>query len=243
MVVFLSDFGCSEYVGMVKGVIAVRAPGVPVIDLFHGVGPQAVREGAWVLLAGYRYFPVGAVFLAVVDPGVGTARQALAIRTRRYFFVGPDNGLLYPAAADDGIAAAVRLPVPASAAPTFHARDVFAPTAARLAAGTPLEALGEPADPPVPLTFRLNGREGEIVRIDRFGNIVTNLPATGAASYHVSLGAFDGRLPFYRTYQEGAGAAGPVVVQGSAGTLEIAVPNGSAQELFRAAVGRRVVLA
>lgn len=233
MIVFLSDFGLSEYVGVVKGVIARHGPGVPVIDLFHGVAPQAVREGAWVLLANHRYFPPGAVFLAVVDPGVGTSRQPVAVRTRHHFFVGPDNGLLYPAAMDDGVEAVVRLPVPHNASRTFHGRDVFAPAAARLAAGVPIEELGEPCDLQVPLSFHLSGREGEIVRVDPFGNIVTNLPHVGAERYHARLGGFAGWLPFRATYAEADGFDRLVVVQNSTGTLEIAAPNGSAQDLLR----------
>lgn len=264
MIVFLSDFGVSEYVGVVKGVIARHGPGVPVIDLFHGVGPQALREGAWVLLANHRYFPPGAVFLAVIDPGVGTGRQAVAVRTRDYFFVGPDNGLLYPAARAGGVVASVRLPVPAGASRTFHGRDVFAPAAARLAAGANLEDLGEPCDLRVPLEFHLDGREGEVVRVDPFGNVITNLPHTGAERYRARLGEFEGWLPFRETYAATApsghggaagargaggggkdGAAGPralVVVLNATGTLEIAVPNGSAQRLLHAGVGDRVTL-
>src|SRR5690606_665442 len=161
---------------------------VKIIDLFHEVTPYAVREAAWILLAHRRSFPEGTVFLAVVDPGVGTRRQAVAVGTRAgYYYVGPDNGLLYPAASADGEPRAVALQVPGDASPTFHGRDVFAPAAARLAGGCPLEELG----PPVPLEhrllFHLRGREGEIVRIDRFGNVITNLPPSGCSQYQATL--------------------------------------------------------
>ncbi|MBX6378239.1 MAG: SAM-dependent chlorinase/fluorinase, partial [Clostridia bacterium] len=96
-IALLTDFGPSEYVGVVKGVLAGLAPRVPVIDLTHAVLPQNVRQGAWLLAACAPSFPAGTVFCAVVDPGVGSERAALVVRGRRYVFVGPDNGLLYPA--------------------------------------------------------------------------------------------------------------------------------------------------
>ncbi len=129
-IVFLSDFGPdSAYVGQVKGVLS----GIPVIDLCHDIPPEDVRAGAYVLFTSWKYFPAGSVFLAVVDPGVGTSRKALACSWRDYLFVAPDNGILSPFMDKDFTA--FEIPVPPSASPTFHARDVFAPAARRLACG------------------------------------------------------------------------------------------------------------
>lgn len=229
IIALLTDFGDSEYVGIMKGVLCREAPGVTVVDLHHGIPPQDIRAGAWVLLQGYRYFPPDTVFLAVVDPGVGSGRRALAVATvAGPYFVGPDNGLLYPAVAAAGVAAAVTLPTPAGASATFHGRDLFAPAAARLAAGQPLASLGAPAGSLCPLVFHLQDREGELVRVDRFGNLVTNLPPLpGRTRYQAAIGAFRGELELVRTYAD-LPPDQPGLVVSSAGTLEVAVRNGSA---------------
>ena len=246
LIVLMTDFGESEYVGQMKGVLARHCPHARVVDLCHSISPQAVREGAWVLWTSYRHFPPCTLFLAVVDPGVGTDRPAVAIESRSYRWVGPDNGLLYPAVTEDGLARGVRLAVPPQASPTFHGRDVFAPAAGRWAAGESLESLGTPLEQPlVPLHFPTEGGRGEVVRVDRFGNLVTTLPlpyaperlASAAAGgldpwLEVSFegaGAGTARVRLVRTY--GLGRPGELVaVVGSSGTLELAVVGGSAAE-------------
>src|ERR671915_1712868 len=127
-----------------KGVILTRAPEAALVDVTQAVPPQDVECGRLALARYWRRFPPGTVHVAVVDPGVGTARAALAVESDGRWLVGPDNGLLSPALLVAG-ARAVALPIPAGAAPTFHGRDVFAPAAAALAVGTPLDALGSPA--------------------------------------------------------------------------------------------------
>lgn len=230
LVALLTDFGVSEYVGVMKGIILDLCPRAVLVDLCHAVPPQDVRQGAWLLLANYHHFPAGTIFLCVVDPGVGTERQPVAVRTRRYQWVGPDNGLLWPAVHDDGAAWAVRLAVPENASPTFHGRDVFAPATARLAAGARLEALGAPARLTVPLTFHRHGREGEIVRIDSFGNAVTNLPPLPDRRRYAADGArLPPELPWFANYAQ-APPETLFLVIGSAGTLELSVKNGSAAE-------------
>lgn len=241
VIAIVTDFGQSEYVGIMKGVILQHAPRAVIVDLYNEVEAQSVREGAWVLYTAYRHFPAGTVFLCVVDPGVGSDRQALAVRTRRYFFVGPDNGLLYPAIEDDGIEEAVALPVPPGASATFHGRDVFAPAAAQLEAGAALTDLGEPTQVRVPLTFHRQGREGEIVRVDRFGNIITNLPHTGQDQYRVSVESYRRIMPFVRTYAE-APRGKLFVIEGSAGTLEISLKNGSAWSVMDVPLGGRITI-
>lgn len=149
LVSLLTDFGLADpYVGVMHGVIAARAPGVRVVDLGHGVAPQDVRQGGWCLAQAWPYFPAGSVHVAVVDPGVGSARRVLAARQGGHAFLAPDNGLL-ALVLDEG--AEVRaLDVARFALPrvsrTFHGRDVFSPAAAALASGTPFEELGAVVD-------------------------------------------------------------------------------------------------
>lgn len=247
LVVMMTDFGWSSYVGVMKGVVLSICPGARLVDFTHDVTPQSVREGAWLLYSGYKFFPRGSIFLAVVDPGVGTRRKALAAGTAGYFFVGPDNGLLSPSLKDDGLVEIVELPVPPAAGPTFHGRDVFAPAAARIAAGVPLTRLGVSTQPDVHLEFYLAGRKGEVVYIDRFGNVITNLPPlVGQESYLLSLER-DGRVYFeqklfhYNSYASAPDGA-LFTVTGSCGTLEISIKNGSANRYLEAQVTDRVSL-
>lgn len=250
LVVLLSDFGTSEYAGVMRGVLARYPKALRWCDLTHHVPPQAVRAGAWILLTSYAFFPEGSVFLAVVDPGVGTDRQAVAVRTRRYLFVGPDNGLLWPAVEDDGgPLEAVALPLPPGASRTFHGRDLFAPAAARLAGGEPLAALGSPTSLRERLAFYRKGREGEVVHIDTFGNIVTNLPPLpGTTRYRLGWqseaggeAAWTEGIPSVGTYGEGQPGE-LVAVTGSAGTLELSVVGGRAADRLPVALGQRLRL-
>lgn len=200
LITFLTDFGLQDdFVGTCHGVIAGIAPDARVIDVTHGIGPQAVLEGALVLRNTTRYMPAG-VHLAVVDPGVGSERRAVAVATTSgRIFVGPDNGLLMLAADEDGVAAAHELVNPAyrlaDVSRTFHARDVFSPAAAHLAAGVPVADLGPAVDPadlvrihvPEPDVGRTQ-IAATVLMIDRFGNVATN-----AQRRHVdALGVGDG---------------------------------------------------
>ncbi len=244
-IVLLTDFGFSEYVGVMKGVLATHAPEARVIDLCHDVSPQGIREGAWLLAETYRWFPRGSVFLCVVDPGVGSERRAVAIQSENYFFVGPDNGLLYPCATRDGVVQAVELTPPPGASRTFHGRDVFAPAAAQLANGRPLEALGPAVSDLVSLRFHREGREGEIVRIDRFGNCLTNLPPVpGKKEYmaRIEVGRLPDRLPFFARYQD-APEGVLFLIENSYGTLEIALKDGNAASVVQTLSGSRITLA
>jgi len=178
---------------------------------------------------------------------VGTKRKALAIRTKEYYFLGPDNGILFPAATRAGIIETLELAVPPDASPTFHGRDVFAPAAAKLAAGLPFGELGRPIVPAVDFAFYLNGREGEVVTVDRFGNVITNVPPLPhRQKYAVSLARggknyFRSELPFCPAY-----ALAPegvlFLIVGSSGTLEISVKNGSAASRLGAEVADRVAI-
>ena len=227
VVTLLTDFGTADgYVAEMKGVILSRAPDAMVVDVTHEIAAQDVECGRLALARYWRRFPTGTVHVAVVDPGVGTARAALAVDSDNRFLVGPDNGLLSPALLLAG-ARAVTLPIPPTAAPTFHGRDVFAPAAAALALGASIDALGSPAldvvvrRTPEPRRLPDGSIEGQVIAIDRFGNAITNLVGLRALTVEVS----GTTLPLRRSYAE-VGRGEPLAVVGSTGLIEIAVRDG-----------------
>lgn len=259
---FLSDFGLDdEFVGVVHGVIGRIAPDVRVLDVTHGVPRGNVRAGALALLRAVQYVPEG-VALAVVDPGVGTERRAIAARTKWGYFVGPDNGLLAPAVAMVGGASDIvsledpRFRLPAEGA-TFHGRDLFAPAAAVLASGeATLEDLGPslPGGAVTPLLLPLvesNGSvvTGEVWWVDAFGNAQTNLAAGDLTAVgarpgsHVRLviGGVGYELLWATAYGDVAEGEGLVHVD-SYGHVAIAVRGGRADEDFPIAEGVAVQL-
>ncbi|TFU14481.1 SAM hydrolase/SAM-dependent halogenase family protein [Thermus tengchongensis] len=242
-VFFLSDFGLEDpYVGVVKAVLWEKAPGVPVLDLAHALPPQDLRRAAYALFEALPYLPEGVVVLAVVDPGVGTRRRAIAAIGRR-LYVGPDNGLFTLAWLLDPPQRAfllekVRPPAPqgvqtlggwAPGGHTFHGRDLFAPAAAHLALGLPAGELGPevPVGSLLRLPLRLSpGPEGEVLTFDRFGNAITTLLQAPLGAW-VEVGGR--RVPVRRTFGE-VGEGEAVAYLGSAGLLEVAVNRGSAKE-------------
>jgi S-adenosylmethionine hydrolase len=242
LITLLTDFGTADgYVAEVKGVLSTLAPDTPIVDLSHEIPPQDVELARLTIARYWRRFPEGTVHLAVVDPGVGSARACLAIGSDGRFLVGPDNGILSPALLLAG-ARTVALPVPPTASSTFHARDVFAPAAAALARGAPLESLGSPHDTPIVRRTREAVRRedgavlGEVIAIDRFGNAITNL--LGARNGVVAAG---GRpVPIRATYADVAVGA-PVAISGSNGLLEIAVREGSAAAALGLVRGTTIV--
>ena len=243
IVTLLTDFGTADgYVAEMKGVLLTHAPDATLVDVSHEIPAHDV-EGARLAVARYwRRFPRGTVHAVIVDPGVGSARAALAIESDGRFLVGPDNGVLSPALLAAN-ARVVALPLPPRAAPTFHGRDVFAPAAAQLATGTPLDALGEPMEDPVvrrtPEARRLSdgGIEGSVIAIDRFGNAITNLVTLGGGAIEI-----EGRaLPLQRVYADVAPGA-PLALVGSNGLVEIAVRDGNAAARLGLVRGARVVL-
>ena len=238
MIAILTDFGHSEYLGAVKGVIYSANQNSKIVDLYNFVNPQNIKEAAWILYKNYKYFPKGTVFLCVVDPGVGSKRQCLAIKTKNYYFVGPDNGLMYKAAFEDKIISAVGLPIK-NASITFHGRDIFAKAAAQLEKGANIEKLGQKTAIRTKLDFYLKGREGEIVRIDNFGNIITNLSSLNKSSYQVRTNNFNQKLNFYDTY-ESSPANNLFLIKGSSNTLEISIKNSNASKKLNLKVGDKI---
>lgn len=244
LITLLTDYGTVDgYVAEVKGVLATRVPGVALVDLTHEIAPGDLRAARYVLGRAWRRFPPGTVHLIVVDPGVGTARRAVAAEAHGHFFVAPDNGVL-SALPDD--ARFVDLAVPEGAAPTFHGRDVFAPAAAQLANGAALPHLGAQITDPCRIAApppRRDGADlvGEVVHVDRFGTLISDLGSQLAESgMRVHAGEWDiGTLR--RTFGD-VERGQLVALVGSGGTVEIAVRDGSAARLLGLGIGAAVRL-
>lgn len=240
LIALVTDFGLRDhYAGTMKGVVLGICPDATLIDLTHEIPPHDVLTGALELAAAYRYFPAGTIFLAVVDPGVGSSRRAIAADTGDHRFVAPDNGVLSAVFDDTPPKRVVELTDRCYARPTisrtFEGRDRFAPAAAWLAKGIALSALGRQAGDTVRLQIPKahaddEGIAGEVLRVDRFGNLVTNigsalldrLPARG----DIEIGGH--RIQrVVATYSE-ADPGGLCALVGSSDHLEIAVSGGSA---------------
>jgi len=235
-VAMLTDFGLSDhYVGVVHAVLEKHAPGLPRIDLDHLVPPGDIMEASFQLRCAWPHMPAGCVVMAVVDPGVGTSRRALALSLGRRFLIAPDNGL---AACLGEATRAVEidwrkmgLPEPSR---TFHGRDLFAPAAAWLARGEDLGALGSEVDPdllvscplpdPEPLT---SGYQATVISVDRFGNLATNLSANSVDLNATAAWSPEDSARRAQTYSD-AEDHEVVLLEGSAGFLELAVNGGSA---------------
>ncbi|MFM7230843.1 MAG: S-adenosyl-l-methionine hydroxide adenosyltransferase family protein [bacterium] len=259
IVTFLSDFGHSDwFVGVVHGVLHSRAPEAHVVDLSHSIPPAHVARAAFMLEAAAHDFPPGTVHLAVVDPGVGTDRRALAVESHGQFFVGPDNGLLEWAFCSPEARVHVltetrffRTPV----SRTFHGRDVFAPVAAALACGEPIASFGPRVHDPVRLPAHEPSRRGEtlvgqVVFVDRFGNALTNLTGSALAAafgetapdtaYEVAV--LERVIPgISRSYGD-APVGTLVALLGSSGRLEIAQVGGAATDRLGLGEGDAVVV-
>ncbi len=242
IITLLTDFGSmTPYPGEMKGVLLTLCRAM-IVDITHDVPPRRIAVGAHLLAAVAPVYPAGTIHLAVVDPGVGTARRPLAVASGGQFFVGPDNGLLMPAARALGEPRGYVIDAdrfarrPMSA--TFHGRDLFAPAAAALAAGLPIEAVGPLAASPVNLAERAPVREsrtlkGQVGYCDPFGNIVTNIPGSwlDQATGPLSLKSARGRMSAHRARTFAEGARGELLVLvGSSGTVEISINGGDAAE-------------
>lgn len=249
IITLLSDFGLRDaYVGQMKGVMVGIVPDARLIDLTHAIPPQNVVAGALALDAAVGAFPDGSVHLAVVDPGVGTERQAVAVVTQRFALVGPDNGLFDLVLKRYRATACVRLPSPTDASQTFHGRDVFAPAAARLAGGADVRELGEQTELQVSLDLPQPVERGEtlevhVLDVDHFGNLITDATVKRVTEW---AGDLTGRLEIaaggvrfrglHRTFGDVAEGE-PVAYIGSSGRLEVAVRNGSASRVLGVGAG------
>ena len=257
VIALLTDFGTKDhYAGTMKGVALGICPEATCVDITHEIPPHDVLGGAFELCASYRYFPAGTVFLVVVDPGVGSARRALAAEAGGYRFVAPDNGVLTLALQETPPTRLVELTEPRYALPvvsrTFEGRDRFAPAAAWLATGIDLSSLGGVVTSwrtlHVPAPLAAGDRiAGEVVRVDGFGNLVTNIDRppvdrlAGADGFEIAAGAETVRGIVAAYADAGAGAL--CALFGSSGHLEVAVSGGSAAERLRLGRGARVTIA
>lgn len=248
IITFISDFGLEDwFVGVVHGVLQEICPEARVVDVSHTGEPGDIERAAFILEASAADFPAGTVHLAVVDPGVGTSRHALAVRAHEQFFVGPDNGLLEWAVADPGAVVHelteeryFRNPV----SRTFHGRDVFAPVAAHLACGVALERFGPRFTSPMRLKRRmalLCGAElrGAVAFIDRFGNALTNITREtlerafpGVPGHRLETESLGRRITGIASSYGDAPIGTLVVLMGSSGRLEIAQVGGHAALRF-----------
>ena len=247
IITLTTDFGPGPYVAAMKGVILDVNPEARIVDIDHGVGSQDIRGGAYVMYSAAPWFPF-AVHVGVVDPGVGTNRRAIAIACEGAMFVGPDNGLLIPAANKFGIKEVRQVTnreyTLRRASYVFHGRDIFAPVAAHLSKGAKMRELGPAIEDYVNLDFGTPqadeaGIRGEVLTVDRFGNIVTNISRAAVSErwrfnqdFDVSIGEFEIRLRLLRTYGE-AGEGDILATISSSGFLEISRRNGAAAETLR----------
>ncbi len=256
LVTLTTDFGMEDgYVGVMKGVILGTNPQAAIIDLSHDIPPQDVHNAAYVLRRAYEFFPQGTIHVVVVDPGVGTERRPVAVGTRRALFVAPDNGVLTyvldHARQTADQPQAVHLTNPAYWLPdishVFHGRDIFAPVAAHLSLGVPPDDLGPRIDDlfvlPTPHLVRHPGKVvGQVMHVDHFGNLLTNIPQSDllslgqAITTKVADALINGLCTTF-----GHGRSGELIAYiDSSAHLAIAVVNGSAQALLHTQQAERI---
>jgi S-adenosylmethionine hydrolase len=251
----LTDFGLAGgYVGSMKAVILSRVE-ADIVDITHSVPPQAVSAGALILRSVAGYFPAGTVHVGVVDPGVGSSRKPIAVKSGGHFFVGPDNGLLIPAARSVGRPEVREIDVEkiglGKVSRTFHGRDIFSPAAAYIASGGDFEKIGRKLRSWEEIELfssrRLsNGITGSYICADSFGNMITSIAADEflkvfSMDEKVSVDVGDSRhvLEFRSTYSEVAEGK-PLILIGSHGNVEIAIRNGNAESYFKAKPGSEI---
>jgi S-adenosylmethionine hydrolase len=243
LIALLTDFGTRDpYVAAMKGVIAARCD-ARIEDLTHEIAPFDVFGAAWFLRSVVEYWPAGTIFVAVIDPGVGTARRIVAAHADGRYFLAPDNGVLSLVIAPPAVSVENESFFLPNGSSTFHGRDRFAPVAAAIANGTPLAELGPKIDDLVrldytPPSYGAARADGTIVAVDRFGNLITDVdasridfaPRLRAGSHVVDR--------VERSYGDATG--GPFLIVGSTGCLELSVANGSAADLLQLSRGEKV---
>ena len=260
-VAFISDFGTRDYyVGAVRGAVLASCPDATVVDITHEVSPHDIEAGAWSLAAAYQAFPPRTVFLAVVDPGVGSERRGIVIEAGGYRFVGPDNGIFSHILARNPDARVHEISNAGlfrhKVSPAFHGRDVFAPVAGQLALGVDLDQVGPPAGDLEMLQLRPPRQIGDavwevpIVHVDRFGNLITSM---SEEDLQVVLSGVDGDvtgvvavlddtiMPLVRAYGQ-LSAGEPCALIGGSGHLEVAINGGNAAAELGAGRGSAVRL-
>jgi hypothetical protein len=257
MITLTTDFGLRDpYAAEMKAVILGICPAAVIVDITHEIAKFNVRMGAYVLASAAPYFPKGTIHVAVVDPGVGTRRRSILVQTKKSFFIGPDNGLLVLAAENQGVKRIYEITNPkfmlSKVSSTFHGRDVFAPAAAHLASGVNPAEFGpeirEAAKPEfAKVTRRKNLLVGEVLHVDDFGNIITNINETEITcirvkdAVNVELPDHTLKLKFCGAYAD-AKPQEPLALIGSQGYLEIALNQGDAAAKFNTKAGDKVTV-
>jgi S-adenosylmethionine hydrolase len=260
---FLTDFGFSDgYVGVMKGVVLSITPQVSMLDITHEIAAQDVATASWILSSTYSYFPAGTIFVCVVDPGVGSTRRPLALHAGHWYFVGPDNGLFSYVLAQQPLHTAVALTNPTYHLPqvshTFHGRDIFSPAAAHIARGVALSDLGPVIDAaslqrlPIVQPVRQNGSiDAQVVYIDHFGNIITNIPIhmvpdlferTDIRLLFPQHGLSIARSQRFFATSSQAPDTSPFIYGDSSSHLAVAIRNGNAARTLGISVGAPVKL-
>ncbi len=259
VVTLLTDFGYRDsYVAEMKAVILSICPEATLVDITHEVEPYNIRLGAYLLYRAVQWFPKGSIHLAVVDPGVGGPRKPLIIEAEKGMLVGPDNGLLIPAARRLSLKKVYSINVEGDFLPkrfteTFHGRDIFAPTTALLAKGVKPAELGVEVSSYVEAAFpeaKLSGDKilGEIIHVDRFGNLVTNIEMEIVEALRVKVGSkleiiIGGgkpvRVRLVKAYAE-VPVGEALAIPGSGGTLEVSINQADASKILKAKIGDKV---
>jgi S-adenosyl-L-methionine hydrolase (adenosine-forming) len=253
LITLTTDFGLDDaFVGIMKGVIAGIDPQAKIIDLTHGIPSQDIMAGALSLRHSFAYFPPGTIHVAVIDPGVGSARRPLLIESNHTYFIGPDNGVLSLALGDSSAAQVIELGNPKyqlqPTSGTFHGRDIFAPAAAYLSCGVSPAEFGEKrgnfAKLVLPKVVRTNNTlAGEVIYIDKFGNLFTNIEQrdlTGFTSHTLNIALGDLQIRGIAANYAGAKSGELIAVFNSWGLLEIAANKGNAANKTGAKVGDNV---
>lgn len=262
LIVLTSDFGLSDnFVGVMKGVILKIAPYVSVVDLTHEINPQNIKEAAFVLHTAVDFFPEGTIFLTIIDPGVGTDRDAIAFKAANNFFIAPDNGVLTYILRKykiEGVYSLTNVKYHLEkVSPTFHGRDIFAPAAAHIANGVPLQELGKRISPynlvtlsnPQCFLDSQNIWHGEVIHIDHFGNIVTSLHESSlkiAPSKNIDKNSYwvvetgDMKIQSLSYTFGDVGVGSFVAYLGSSGYIEIGMRDGNAAAVKNIKTGDNV---
>jgi S-adenosylmethionine hydrolase len=237
LIVLLTDFGNDPYSGIMIGRILQINPHAKIVILSNHIQSHNIKHGSFILSKSYRYFPPNTIFLVVVDPGVGSNRKALAIKSGNYYFIGPDNGVLTPSLTNDNKKTVVCLPTPKNVSTTFHGRDIFAPAAAKLSRNDSLLTLGPICEIQVHIEFFLDipTFTGEVIFIDSFGNIITNLPYSdnlkSNKDYIIKTDRIKHIAKFRNSYYEGSDI-NPFLVVNSFNTIEIAIQRSRASDFL-----------
>ena len=257
MITLLTDFGTTDaYVGIMKGVILSVDPSAQIVDLSHDIAPQDIAGAAYCISSAYRYFPAGSIHIVVVDPGVGGRRSIIAVSMAGHFFLAPDNGVLSRIISSGKVESITRVEnnsyFLAPVSRTFHGRDIFAPVAGHLSRGISVDCLGRKMtadctlhlDLPVPHLSENREITGQVIHVDRFGNLITNIEYPfiqkifgGVGDRHLKIVIGAHLISGLSAYYQETGPQSLLAIVGSMGFVEIAVNRGSAASFCGASPG------